>query len=74
MLCRRLWVKGFHPSKIVISVQDLHELLMSNRDISENYFELGVHFQRARECNIMKKYINITKHHIDLRFYISTFL
>jgi hypothetical protein len=44
-----------------LSVQDLRELLMSNRDISENCFNLDVRFQAAREYNIMKKYNNITK-------------
>lgn len=35
---KKPWVKGFHPSMIALSVQDLQELLMSNRDISENCF------------------------------------
>ena len=59
---------------IALSVKDLQELLMNNRDISENCFNLGVRFQAAREYNTMKKYNSITKHHMDLRFYVSTFL
>ena len=55
MLCRKPWVKGFHPSMIALNVKDLQELLMSNRDISENCFNLGVRFQTAREYNTMKK-------------------
>ena len=73
MLCRKSWVKDFHPSMITLSVKDLQELLMNNRDISENCFNLGVCFQAAREYNTMKKYNSITKHHMDLRFYVSTF-
>jgi hypothetical protein len=74
MLCKNPWVKGFHPSRIALSVQDLQKLLMSNQDIYENYFNLGVWFQAAWEYNIMKKYNNIMKHHMDLRFCASTFL
>ena len=73
-LSRKPWVKGFHPSMIALSVQDLQGLLISNRDIPENCFEIGVRFQAAREYNIMKKYNNITKHHMDLRFCVSTIL
>ena len=72
MLCRKPWVKGFHPSMIVLSVKDLQELLMNNRDISKNRFNLGVRFQTAREYNTMKKYNSIMKHHMDLRFCVST--
>jgi len=74
MFCRKPWLKGFHPSMIALSVQDLQELLMSNRDIPENCFETGVRFQAAREYNIMKKYNNITKHHMDLKFCVSIIL
>ena len=51
---------------IALSVKDLQELLMNNRDISENCFNLGVRFQAARECNTTKKYNSITKHHMDM--------
>jgi hypothetical protein len=47
---------------------------MNNRDIPENCFEIGVHFQAAREYNIMKNYNNIMKHHMDLKFCVSIFL
>ena len=59
---------------IALSVKDLQKLLMNNRDISENYFNLGVRFQVAREYNTMKKYNSIMKHQMDLRFCVSTFL
>jgi len=59
---------------IALSVKDLQELLMNNRDMSENYFNLGIRFQAAREYNTMKKYNSIMKHHMDLRFCVSTFL
>jgi hypothetical protein len=58
---------------IALSVKNLQELLMNNRGISQNCFNLGVCFQVAREYITLKQYNSIMKYHMDLSFCLSTF-
>jgi hypothetical protein len=59
---------------ITLTAKDLQELLMIDRGISPDCFNLGVRFQADREYKAMKRYNSITKHHMDLRLCVSTSL
>jgi hypothetical protein len=51
---------------IALSVKNLQELLMDDRGISENCYNLGVRFLAARGYRTLTQYNSITKHHMDL--------